>query len=444
MDKNQAARIVHEIADLNSRLHHLPDVAEQEHLQLSNLALLRDVISRTSTAAEVEQIRDLIDPGGSADVRQTRAAAVLKRIRLAILGADRREDEERLQPTEETRIDMPQLRHMKLKKLTPHKQGIGLSFSGLEPAYYDGVPVLVEWKVAELAIWDEVRDHVRGLALLLGGLGDGTFHSLNCIGYLSCQEHERFGLIFDMSDPTESPERPMLETRTLYDLKESVPHVSLDRRLVIATALSEAILQLHTAGWLHKGLRSENVILVAPRGCSTLSIYLQNQPYLVGYDYPRLDSVAAATYTRLPRDHPYADLYRHPLARGLSRLSYRKKLDLYALGCILLELCFWSRLVDLQSTWIGRRLQEEVVEAAKTQMHVELPSVLSFSAGKPQYSELAHCAGDSYANAVDLCLAPVQESDDSLHGGNEEVSLHTQKQVVMLLRRGGSKSDPTI
>ena len=40
-------------------------------------------------------------------------------------------------------------------------------------------------------------------------------------------------------------------------------------------------------------------------------------------------------------------LYRHPDSRGSSRSFYRKQFDLFALGCILLEVSLWRTLRDI-------------------------------------------------------------------------------------------------
>lgn len=39
-----------------------------------------------------------------------------------------------------------------------------------------------------------------------------------------------------------------------------------------------------------------------------------------------------------------ADLYRHPLSLGSSRLSFRKSFDIFSVGCTLLEIGLWSNL----------------------------------------------------------------------------------------------------
>lgn len=80
--------------------------------------------------------------------------------------------------------------------------------------------------------------------------------------------------------------------------------------------MTEVVLQLHTAGWLHKSLLCENIVFLAPQD-STPSDFLYCAPYLIGYGYARLDTARGAIFTQLPDIELVADLYRHPQARGV-------------------------------------------------------------------------------------------------------------------------------
>jgi hypothetical protein len=158
---------------------------------------------------------------------------------------------------------------------------------------------------------------------------------------------------------------------------------------------------------------------------------LQGRVFLVGYEYARPDSSDAVALTELPKTDLEAELYRHPHARGLHRQSFRKRFDLYSLGCVLLELALWERLVDCQSRFVGHDLKTVIAEADNRQQDVQLPTMHdSLVLERSVFGVVAHHAGDSFANAVRVCFAKLPESD-----GESEASLEVQNTVVDCLKQ---------
>lgn len=117
----------------------------------------------------------------------------------------------------------------------------------------------------------------------------------------------------------------------------------------IAQVLSKALLYLRLAGWLHKGIRSDNVLFFANDIADNLPAY----PYFVGFEYSRAHEPNALT-EELAYDREF-NLYRHPDSQGVpinpvedgsvgdaelsrARQSYRPEYDIYSLGVILVEL----------------------------------------------------------------------------------------------------------
>ncbi len=341
-DRDKAFRITRDIAELISRLDTLLDSVDQERLNLVLSALLRDIVSRSTTAAQIDVVKELMSASRPASHHAITAAATIKHIRL-VVGAFKRDDEVQTPLTKETRASMPSLKILKPKKLSQHGSTVGLQYCGLELARYSGAEVLVEWKVVQPRVWKQQLDIVKYLALLLGNMDDGSFHSLRCMGYLSWEDRERYALVYELPSTFLASSlppgflRPSWQWRSLQELILDLQRVSLSRRYRIALDLAETMLQLHTAGWLHKGLRSENVMFISSAKSDPAAL-VYSQPYIVGYEYSRPDTSAAAALTELPDTALNADLYRHPDARGVHRQSYRKQFDMYALGCVLLEL----------------------------------------------------------------------------------------------------------
>ncbi|KAF6809740.1 hypothetical protein CPLU01_15450 [Colletotrichum plurivorum] len=409
-DREKLKRIVGEIAELIDKLQVLLDDAERLSGEAEYAVLLREVVSLTSTTAEAWQVGELIGSGPrrSPDETAIKAAAHVKQIRL-VVGIDRRDDEVR--PTTSREILGLRIEDLKvLKRSLRPWGGEPLRYEGLEFASYKGAQVLIQWKVAEGNSWEMHRGQIKCLVKLLGSIHDASFRSLPCMGYYPLQAEGRHGIVY------ETPGAEVDWTfKTLRDLMLDSAHVSLRRRLEIARALAQTVLQLHTAGWMHKSLRSENVIFLAPAG-SDDAAFLRSEPFLVGYDYARADNEeAAAAYTQLPDTEIEADLYRHPKARGAGRETYQKRFDLYSLGCLLLELGCWKRLLGVFCMYEGEDLAERIARAAERNNVVELPTVNRLLEKDDAVAFLEYHAGEKLRDTISLCCS-VEKANDSTEG----------------------------
>jgi serine/threonine protein kinase len=124
----------------------------------------------------------------------------------------------------------------------------------------------------------------------------------------------------------------------LLALGNGFPMPDLGDRFRLAQKLSEFMLHIHSCGWLHKGLRPDNVLFFST---SPVSI---KEPYIVGWEYSRKVANIEQTETILSDNHD-ADLYCHP--DQLKKQSYRPQFDHYKLGCLLLEIGQWNLLQDI-------------------------------------------------------------------------------------------------
>lgn len=221
-------------------------------------------------------------------------------------------------------------------------------------AFYKNKLVLLEWRLMEAGTYEAAETRVNKISHLLHELTDSSFHSLQCMGFLEDRDLRRYGFVLDASEAVLSA----LNMRTmplgigaptfpvslvaLREIFESMTSPSLNVRLHIAITILESVMQLHTSGWLHKALRSDNVILLK----STASIpeatidFTRQQMYLTGYGYARSDDPAESTEPSPAQVDE--ELYRHPLSLGSSRMRYRMCFDLFSIGCILLEISLWS------------------------------------------------------------------------------------------------------
>lgn len=421
-DKNKLNQYLCDIRSLVDKLEFLLDEAERESEKRNYNNFLRDLVSLCPSTLEAGQIEQVMGQGHrQSDVSEEsiRAAAYVKQVRL-VLSADKREDEEtpsfRKPPS-----FMPKLKKLKYKNVRP-RLGTDLRHTGIELALYQDEPVLIQWKVAEGAEWEKYERQTKCLAVMLMSMTNASFRSLPCIGSLGKEDIGRHAIIFSV--PQNSFD---LEITTLDQLIRELRYVSLARRLSIGRSIAEAVLQLHTAGWMHKSLRPENVVFLAKKDSKPETI-LQTEPFLMGYEYSRPDAPdSAQEFTQLPEGGLAEELYRHPQARGAQRETYQKRFDMYALACILVELMAWQPLVELHSQHTIDGLRNKLDAAEKANSVTEVPSLMDLLEQPGASAVIAHHAGTKVLDAVKKCTDMVRLS------GVEDASLKVQAEVMEML-----------
>ncbi|KAK3372003.1 hypothetical protein B0H63DRAFT_483542 [Podospora didyma] len=364
----------------------LLDSFERAREKEKYLRFLRDVVSLTTTTAEAGQIRELFEAGRHQrkDEQSIGAAAYVKQVRL-YLGAAKREDE--ITPGMASGITGLVIPRpiLLVNSLRPWDKG-GFRASGREFAMYDGQQVLIQWKLVESAQWEGMKR----LAYLLKSLShDSSFQSLPYLGYYTPESAGRhFGILYSMPGAGTN-----WDFRSLQDLISSQPYAPLERRVKIMQALAETVLNLHTAGWVHKSIRPENVIFLAPQG-SDGNVFLRSRPYVIGYEHGQLDTVESAS-TGLE-----ANLYRHPQARGTDGEPFQRRFDMYALGCVLVELATWRPLVDVFASYAADGLKERIRSSRETNEAIELPSLEDLFGNEDAKNMLAHQAGQAVLEII--------------------------------------------
>lgn len=190
------------------------------------------------------------------------------------------------------------------------------------------------------------------VALLRENRTTEQFKAPHCLGYFLPPFEETFliGLVFE-NPPGTDQNRPPISLLELLQEEREKPITSLTARIKLATAIAECVERLHAVNWLHKGIRSQNILFFKNEKEGEVDI---TNPYLSGFDYSR--PAANSEMTEKPPENPAHDLYRHPLAHGYARESdqtsdhrhgYRKHYDIYSLGIVLLEICFWKRIHEI-------------------------------------------------------------------------------------------------
>jgi hypothetical protein len=89
------------------------------------------------------------------------------------------------------------------------------------------------------------------------------FRSLGCFGFLFELQPPRFAFVFALPSPTTTAAESLYDV--LCDETSTRSRPSQTSRFKLACCLATSLLHLHATGWLHKGVRSQNVLLFGSR-----------------------------------------------------------------------------------------------------------------------------------------------------------------------------------
>ena len=223
--------------------------------------------------------------------------------------------------------------------------------------------VWVEWKSYEKLSTTEdgpdelVIECIEKLVILLQEPIKPTgFRVLRCIGYFvdpdfigessGLTARGRVGLVFEKPNDAYQEAKPI----SLLQLLEGSQHIDswdveppLTVRIELALKISNALSCLHSVGWLHKGLRSRDILFFQDKDSHALDL---SKPYIMGFSFSR--PAARQDMTERPPFNPKDVLYRHPYVSGDSpQKSFQKVYDIYSLGVALIEIALWSSIESL-------------------------------------------------------------------------------------------------
>ncbi|KAM0355024.1 hypothetical protein ACHAPU_000874 [Fusarium lateritium] len=244
------------------------------------------------------------------------------------------------------------------------------------------IPVVIEWKRYDLS-WKgqkgiRLRGRIQNIARLLhADSKPEELLTLDCLGVFEDIEKSRYGLVFEYPLGATTQDG-IVSLQALIKAPTPETLASLGDRYRLAYTLSLSLAILHASGWLHKSIRSHNVMFPIRRGNPIWS-----RPYLVGFDFSRPDS--SDETTEKPEQSVRFNLYRHPSAQGIPAESFRKAFDVYSLGVVLVEVGLW------RLAWSLRRDDES-------------PSKFREVVVGRVNDRLAHFVGTGYREATLSCL----------------------------------------
>ncbi|GAW18465.1 hypothetical protein ANO14919_079410 [Xylariales sp. No.14919] len=190
-------------------------------------------------------------------------------------------------------------------------------------------------------------------------------------------------------------------------VSSSVP--SLTQRAALALAVAENLERLHAVNWLHKGLRSYNILFFSrndrvPRSSQdghrdgrnpqTLDF---GRPILSGFDYSR--PTVEWQWTESATQNPAHDIYRQPEVQAGSstaddRAAFKKSYDYYSLGVILLEIARWQPIDSILGVELQAAQPKHTMTVRKRLLEEE-PHLLQ---------DVKACMGDIMYSVIRVCL----------------------------------------
>ena len=384
VDLNGMERLVRNIDSIITRLNSVLDKFEKEDsLQLFKQLQL-SIVSVTEKLSDMQLMQNIIQQTVTKDDNISTVAA-LRRLKIDI----ETNSNDGL-PLDEGSGDpaRPQIVRPKPPVLQAHRLEKTLANTGTNWVYEDQ-PVYVEMKRYDQADTDGVKGailaaRVDGLVLLLNEPKEPSFRTLHCMGSIQDPRITSFLFVFKM--PTPMPPRSLLS----YFQSSYIP--SVDERWRLAETAATTLLHLHASGWLHKGLRSENVLFFPAHENAPRSL---EEPYFMGYEYARVDGPGETSDK--PLDDPAQAIYRHPSAQGPISETYIKAFDVYALGIMLIEIAYWKPFAKIIEKLIGKeKVSAKLMAFVRKFMLEDTPTGI--------LQNVRFRVGNDFATAVGKCL----------------------------------------
>ncbi|KAL8724265.1 MAG: hypothetical protein Q9181_006905 [Wetmoreana brouardii] len=393
VDKSKFEEYIAQIRCFVQELWRLLDPLRQDEMASGLQIILSHVISMSDRLGDMKSLQDALRTSGTqrgtpdiGSYSSLESAAEIKAITLSIDAASEGRAPE-VPLSSKMDAHAVQLASHLLQDYAPLK-----SNPEMGTARYDGKCVFVEWKTLSVHARHKIMTRVKDLALLLGAPKHPSFRSLRCKGLVRDTDDSKTAFVFEIPEIYGfQPPRPL---RTMFGSISP----SVTERLQLALRITESVRQFHTGGWLHKNLRSENILLFTSGNTSMSAEFPLMNPVLAGFAFSRLDSPSAIS--EQPSADPQRDIYRHPEAMGEPSTSFTVAKDIYALGTVLLEIGEWRSL---------KSLVEKLVDVGKADVAlIQLAKVKPFlldDGPKGGLRTLKFRMGDVYTSVTRMMLS---------------------------------------
>lgn len=341
VDKQKLSMLVADVTTIVDGLWTLLDTVAKSQMSRSIGHDLATALKGCDDIDALKQLQSTLEPGNSGfGLSETLAAS-------AGLKATRLSNMRQQSPADRPNITGRMRQEKALLLDSTRIEGVRRVAAGhITVGRLDGQSVLIEEKpVHQQKMKSKLQARVIELANLLSQPRSETLLTLTCLGFTV--EPLGYRLVFSIPPvvvsvlPGQQPEPTTLHA-LLCDAKVPLPSAGI--RLHLALQIAKTVLSFHAAGWLHKDIRSANVVLfpgTSPFMARSTALDVSH-PFLTGFTFARRDRPTELSDSISA--NPETDIYRHPRAMGEDYEGFSRHMDAYALGCVFVEIAEWAPL----------------------------------------------------------------------------------------------------
>jgi hypothetical protein len=204
---------------------------------------------------------------------------------------------------------------------------------GLDCGTIDGQEVLIEYKEAfqDSYGWvpKETTERIFQLAALCSVQKIDDFRIFPFKGYFEEHTKSRTGFVYSLPEHHGSGSS-IISLLKAIPLAPGIDRPALGQRFRLARKIAQAVYCFHSHGWVHKNLRSENIIFLRERD--------YGEPWLFGLEYCRLESDFSSRRNDWNIER---NIYRHPERWGRPSVPAKKVHDIYGSSFHLVNLNYF-------------------------------------------------------------------------------------------------------
>lgn len=246
-----------------------------------------------------------------------------------------------------------------------------------------------------------------------------SMHLISCVGFIDDYESDRCFLVYNLPDMKFSDNQAI---PTLADALERQTRMSLEDRYRIAVEVATAVFEIHAAGWVHKSIRSDNILVqVSEAKKGTKEDAKVGTSYLIGFEAAR--PLVEGSEQR-PEMDPVKRKYHHPERQGGIDSQVEKfdiRHDMYSTGVVLIEIGYRKTIREIFSA------SSAPSEPQPGEAELNHKRLLDYA------RRLSDKMGSKYAKVALLCLTKAMEYAKESEAIREEFYMNVLRPLRELL-----------
>lgn len=266
---------------------------------------------------------------------------------------------------------------------------------------------------SKMMLWSRVQRLISLLALPRSS----GFKVPHAVGYIHDPEHYCWWLVFQFPQKSGQAPGDLSKPLSLYNLlqPEYKPRPPLEKRFRLASDISSTFHQLYSSSWMHKSIRSDNILFPYQNPDEGSSLDQLALPTICGFEYSRLETEAQTIDRSKANSNPAVAMYRHPDYQGEAAQGYKVQYDIYSLGLVLLEIGIWAPLTSLFDSKRGKTSSSRSSLSIDVKhFHSPEAKILRERVRSTVDKDLPFRMGSSYAALTRWCIDYSEPSSETM------------------------------